>query len=274
MTAETSVENTASATEQQPTGAATPETSQPNTAIEGGVQDDGNKDGMKEAPPWLQKRFSQVISQKNNLKSEVEQLRGRLQELEARTAVPEKPVEKGQFANETDYIKAIASQQAQEILKQERQAQAQAQVAQEQAHGLQQVWTQQVAEVADFAQAIEAAEMQGLQVPSAVKAALDMSPDRPKVAYYLSKNPSEAQRLFAVPQSQLEREIIRLELRSEDYWNSARQTVQQQTSKPTTMPKPNGKSANAAPSIETLSGDDYLREHRRLQTEARKKARR
>lgn len=269
MTAETSVETTASATEQQPTGEATPETKQPETQSVGGAED-GNKDGMKEAPAWLQKRFNQVISQKNNLKSEVETLRSELEQLKKATQQPEKPLDKAQFSTEAEYIHAIAAQKVQEILQQQQSAALQAQAMNEQSQTLQQSWAKQVSEVADFAQSIEAAEGAGVQIPADIKSAVENSPDRPKIAYYLSKNPAEAERLFLVPKAQMEREVIRLELKSDAYWEGAKSAVAAQVTKPQTMPKTNGKPANAAPSIENLSGDEYLREFRRQQAERAK----
>jgi len=262
MSENTSVENTAQPTENVAAVEVVTETKATETEPVGGGE--SKETGKNEPPTWWEKRLSQVSGQKRELKSQVETLRQEVSQLrEAMPKAEAKPIEKQSFANEGEYIQAVAEQKAREIIAKERESQMVAQQGAQQADALRGVWADSVAEMPDYAQTIAAAE--DLSIPRDVTNALSDSPDRPIVAYYLSKNPEAAKRLFQVPPSQMEREIVRLQLKSEDYWEKSKPVAAAAQSAPklSTMPKLNGKPANAAPSLDTLRGDDYMKEYRR-----------
>jgi hypothetical protein len=266
MSDNTSVENTAQPTENVAAVEVVTETKATETEPVGGGE--GKETGKNEPPAWWEKRLSQVSGQKRELKSQVETLRQELQQL--REALPKaeaKPIEKQSFSSEGEYIQAIAEQKAREIIAKDRESQMVAQQSAQQADALNGVWADAVSQMPDYADTIHSADESGMTIPREVRNALADSPDRPIVAYYLSKNPEAAKRLFQVPPSQMEREIVRLQLKSEDYWEKSKPVAAAAPSvpKPSTMPKLNGKPANAAPSLETLRGDDYMKEYRRLQ---------
>lgn len=214
-------------------------------------------------PKGVKRRFK-VLTERN--KAYEEQLAASQRQIEELRRLVEtittKPKAKEDFANESEYMRHLAQEEAKRLYSEQfekpRQMHEKAQKAQQAALA---EWQEKVAEqfsdVSEFSKVVSSAEVDlgEEQLNSIMESDLG-----PKIAYYLAQNPDEAERLVGKSGRALDRAIVRLEIKVEQ---DAPQQTTRQTNQPTKAPKPIGRPSAEPLSSKPVSIDDWVAQRRK-----------
>jgi len=185
---------------------------------------DGDK-GEKRAKKPFSERISEVVTQRREAETRAEraererdELRARLDAMSAQAApVKETPrPDRAKFANDEEYIEAVAEWKADERLaKREReQAEAKAKAEREQlTTNWQKAQERAKAEIDDYEAVIKASDV---QLPGHLHQAILESDVGPHLAYYFAKHPDEAKRFAGMSATTALRQLGKLEDRLAD----------------------------------------------------------
>lgn len=185
---------------------------------------DGDK-GEKRAKKPISERMSELVSQRKAAETEAQQakreaaeLRARLEAMSAQAApVKEEPrPDRSKFANDEEYIEAVAEWKADQRLakREQEQAEARAKAEREQLVKSWQTAQQRArAEIDDYDDVIKASDV---NLPGHLHQAILESDVGPHLAYYFAKHPDEAKRYNAMSPTKALRELGRLEDRLEE----------------------------------------------------------
>lgn len=180
---------------------------------------DGDK-GEKRAKKPISERMSELVSQRKAAETEAQQakreaaeLRARLEAMSAQAApVKEEPrPDRSKFANDEEYIEAVAEWKADQRLakREQEQAEARAKAEREQlVKGWQTAQQRARAEIDDYDEVIKASDV---NLPGHLHQAILESDVGPHLAYYFAKHPDEAKRYNAMSPTKALRELGRLE---------------------------------------------------------------
>lgn len=198
---------------------------EPKGDPQGETHADGEK-GEKRAKKPISERMSELVSQRKAAETEAQQakreaaeLRSRLEAMSAQAApVKEEPrPDRSKFANDEEYIEAVAEWKADQRLakREQEQAEARSKAEREQlVKGWQDAQQRARAEIEDYDDVIKGSDV---QLPGHLHQAILESDVGPHLAYYFAKHTDEAKRYAAMSPTKALRELGRLEDRlSED----------------------------------------------------------
>lgn len=180
---------------------------------------DGDK-GEKRARKPISERISELVNQRREAETKAErvererdELRARLESLSAQAApVKEEPrPDRSKFANDEEYIEAVAEWKADQRLAKREQEQAEARAAAEReqiAKRWQKAQEQARKDIPDYDEVIKASDV---QLPGHMHQAILESDVGPRLAYYFSKHPAEAKRFAAMTPTTAIRQLGKLE---------------------------------------------------------------
>jgi hypothetical protein len=202
---------------------AEPPKDEPKDAPKDEIHGDGDKGEKRKKP--ISERMSELVSQRKAAETEAQQakresaeLRARLEAMSAQAApVKEEPrPDRSKFANDEEYIEAVAEWKAdQRLAKREReQAEAKAKAEREQlATNWQKAQERAKAEIDDYEAVIKASDV---QLPGHLHQAILESDVGPHLAYYFAKHPDEAKRFADMSATTALRQLGKLEDRLAD----------------------------------------------------------
>ena len=188
-------------------------------AAEGEAGNDGEKGEKRPKKPFSE-RISELVEKRRAAESEAQQAKRENAELRARMeamATRAEPVkeeprpDRSKFANDEDYIEAVAEWKAdQRLAKREReQEEAKAKTEREQlAKNWQAAQVRARAEIEDYDEVIKASDV---NLPGHLHQAILESDIGPHLAYYFAKHPDEAKRYGAMSATRSLRELGKLE---------------------------------------------------------------
>jgi len=200
-----------------------PPKDEPKDAPKDEIHGDGDKGEKRKKP--ISERMSELVSQRKAAETEAQQakresaeLRARLEAMSAQAApVKEEPrPDRSKFANDEEYIEAVAEWKAdQRLAKREReQAEAKAKAEREQlATNWQKAQERAKAEIDDYEAVIKASDV---QLPGHLHQAILESDVGPHLAYYFAKHPDEAKRFAGMSATTALRQLGKLEDRLAD----------------------------------------------------------
>jgi hypothetical protein len=198
---------------------AEPPKDEPKGDADGEIHADGEK-GEKRAKKPISERMSELVHQRKAAETEAQQakreaaeLRSRLEAVSARAEpVKEEPrPDRSKFANDEEYIEAVAEWKADQRLakREHEQAEARAKAEREQlVKGWQEAQQRARAEIDDYDDVIKASDV---QLPGHLHQAILESDVGPHLAYFFAKHPDEAKRYAAMSPTKALRELGRLE---------------------------------------------------------------
>ena len=201
-----------------------PPKDEPKGNAEGEAHADGEK-GEKRAKKPISERMSELVSQRKAAETEAQQakreaaeLRSRLEAMSAQAApVKEEPrPDRSKFANDEEYIEAVAEWKADQRLAKREQEQAEARAIAEREQlvkGWQDAQQRARAEIDDYDEVIKGSDV---QLPGHLHQAILESDVGPHLAYYFAKHPDEAKRYAGMSPTKALRELGRLEDRLAD----------------------------------------------------------
>jgi len=180
---------------------------------------DGEK-GEKRAKKPISERMSELVSQRKAAETEAQQakreaaeLRARMEAMSAQAApVKEEPrPDRSKFANDEEYIEAVAEWKADQRLakREQEQAEARSKAEREQlVKGWQEAQKRARTEIEDYDDVIKGSDV---NLPGHLHQAILESDVGPHMAYYFAKHPDEAKRYAAMSPTKALRELGRLE---------------------------------------------------------------
>lgn len=183
---------------------------------------------QEEAPPKnrLDKRFSEMVKQREEARAEAQRERDARLALEARIAALEKPQpqpvavdeepQPHQFSDAFEYAKALTDYRVETRLAQEKAAQEEAR-AQVERQKVYDQWSQKVvaakAELPDFDEMVQSAS--DVVIPDHIRDAILESDVGPRVLYHFAENPEVVKAMSAMSPIRALREIGKLEAKFE-----------------------------------------------------------
>jgi hypothetical protein len=197
---------------------AEPPKDEPKDAPKDDIKADGDTGEKRKKP--ISERMSELVSQRKAAETEAQQakreaaeLRARLEAMSAQAApVKEEPrPDRSKFANDEEYIEAVAEWKADQRLakREQEQAEARAKAEREQlVKGWQTAQQRARAEIEDYDDVIKGSDV---QLPGHLHQAILESDVGPHLAYYFAKHPDEAKRYGAMTPTKALRELGRLE---------------------------------------------------------------
>lgn len=198
---------------------AEPPKDEPKGDADGEIHADGDK-GEKRAKKPISERMSELVSQRKAAETEAQQakreaaeLRARMEAMSAQAApVKEEPrPDRSKFANDEEYIEAVAEWKADQRLakREQEQAEARSKAEREQlVKGWQAAQQRARAEIEDYDDVIKGSDV---NLPGHLHQAILESDVGPHMAYYFAKHPDEAKRYAAMTPTKALRELGRLE---------------------------------------------------------------
>jgi len=180
---------------------------------------DGDKGERRSKKP-ISERMSELVNQRKAAETEAQQakreaaeLRARLEAMSAQAApVKEEPrPDRSKFANDEEYIEAVAEWKADQRLakREQEQAEARAKAEREQlVKGWQAAQQRARAEIEDYDEVIKASDV---NLPGHLHQAILESEVGPHLAYYFAKHPDEARRFAAMSPTAGLRQLGKLE---------------------------------------------------------------
>ncbi len=192
----------------------------PATEAEGETPSKEKQEEQSKPKKGAQQRIREVIEQRNKAeheaekaKSEAAELRARLEAFSAQAPTmqdPEKP-NRSQFANDEEYIEALADYKAKQVLVAREREQQQARFDAEMRE-LTENWNRRqeaaIKEIPDYKEVVGAAE---IQIAPHVHQFLVESEEGPHLAYFLALNQDEVKKLNAMRPATAARYLVKLE---------------------------------------------------------------
>lgn len=224
---------------------------------------DGGKEGKKNR---FQDRISELVDKRREAESKAERAERELQEMRARMEALQAKAEpikeepkpsRASFANDDDYIEAVADWKANQALaKREREAaEAQVKAHQEQlAENWKRNQERAKAEIDDYADVIGKSEV---MLPGHIHQAILESEVGPHLAYYFAKHPDEAKRFAAMSATTALRQLGKLEDKMMDEDEPEQkpvQTIEKSKAPPPITPVKDGRALDPGPA---KSFDEY-----------------
>lgn len=197
---------------------AEPPKDEPKDAPKDETHADGDKGEKRKKP--ISERMSELVSQRKAAETEAQQakrerdeLRARLESMSAQAApVKEEPrPDRSKFANDEEYIEAVAEWKADQRLAKREQEQAEARSKAERdqlVKGWQAAQQRAREEIDDYDDVIKGSDV---QLPGHLHQAILESDVGPHLAYYFAKHPDEAKRYAGMSPTKALRELGRLE---------------------------------------------------------------
>lgn len=238
-----------------------PETEKAEGSTEGSTE--GNTEAKKEEgealPFGVKKRFATLTKRNRDyenqisvLKNEQAQLKQAIEEFASSKPKPTRE----SFENDEQYIAYLASEEANRIYqKKVAEPQRLHQSALEAQNQKMAEWNEKVSESfedpAEFSKVVSAADA---PMPKAVLGAIMDSDEGPKIAYYLAKNPAEAEKVSSLDGKRLERAMLKLEIKLEDA--NLQDTQKANVSQ---APAPMGRPADTSLSNAPSSIEDWIK---------------
>jgi len=182
---------------------------QPTEATQETPQAQAKPEVKGDTPQWVQPKIDKLTRQKHDRDSEIERLKAENNTL--RGQVPEKT--RDDFGNDEEFITHQVSNQVNSILETKQQEQTQAQEAHVRQEEATKRYVERVQslkdEIPDYQAVVGASTV---PIPDDTISFIQESPEGPKVAYHLAKNPSDAMALHGMDERSRDRYLMRLEI--------------------------------------------------------------
>jgi len=229
-----------------------------DTEASGTQESEGEK---AELPKGIEKRLAKLTAKKYEQADKIAALERQKHELESKLA-SQAPKTREEFASEEDFIDYKVNSQLDNRLQEQQFKQQAAHIQQQQASVQAEMWSERVSSVSEeIPDLLEVVGSVDIPMPVDALQVISESDQGPKMAYYLAKNPTEAQQLNYMDERARDRKLMQLEMELK----MGIKTVG--TSKPVTnatpTPKSNGGRAGAPASMESLSTGDWMKARRK-----------
>jgi len=230
-------------------------------ASEEGEEQENRDNSNHTLPKKAQKRIN-TLTKRNKIQAEI--LAQKDKELEYYRSLMSQEVDFDKLSEEERYKHVARTGMAEDQVRrisherEELRAKAQAEAWEEKVNEF-------IDEAPDFREVMRATT---IQLPNEAMEFIRDSDEGARIAYHLAKNPDEAENLKYLSPKSLERSLLKLELRLEQ---GQIQSKKQVTKAPRPTPNPTDRKGQGVPKkLEDLSGDEYLREYRRLKAQKRR----
>jgi len=214
-----------------------------------------------ELPKGIEKRLAKLTAKKYEQADKIAALERQKQELESKLA-SQAPKTREDFASEEDFIDYKVNSQLDSRLQEQQFTQQAEQIKQQQASVQAEMWNERVSSVTEeIPDLLDVVGSVDIPMPVDALQVISESDQGPQMAYYLAKNPMEAQQLNYMDQRSRDRKLMQLEMELK----MGVKTVG--TAKPVTQaaptPKSSGGRAGAPASMENLSTEEWMKARRK-----------